>query len=64
MSSAMVARMAYPMIRCVTSPIPIDRTPGHLSNAINLEATNALRSIGSIYEVHIRLPTKALCTTH
>ena len=36
------------------------QTPGHLSNAINLHATNALRPMGSTYEVHIRLPTKAM----
>ena len=59
-SSAMVARMAFPMIRHATSPIPIGRTPGHLSNAINLEATNALRPMGSTYEVLIPLPTKAM----
>ena len=40
--------------------IPIGRTPGHLSNAINLHATNALRPMGSTYKVHIRLPTKAM----
>ena len=59
-SSAMMARIAFPTIRHATSPIPIGRTPGHLSNVINLEATNALRPMGSTYEVHIRLPTKAM----
>ena len=58
-----MARMAFPTIYRVPSPIPIGRTPGHLSNAINLEATNALRPMGSTYEVHIRLPTKAM-TVH
>ena len=52
--------MAFPTIYRVPSPIPISRTPGHLSNAINLQATNALRPMGSTYKVHIRLPTKAM----
>ena len=48
------------MIYRATSPIPIGRTSEHLSNAINLEATNALRPMESTYEVHIPLPTKAI----
>ena len=60
MSFAIVARMGVPLIYRATSPIPIGRTPGHLSNAINLEATNALRPMGSTYEVLIPLPTKAM----
>ena len=52
--------MAFPTIYRATSPIPIGRTPGHLSNAINLQATNALRPMGSAYMVHIRLTTKAM----
>ena len=59
-SSAMMVRITFSTIRHSTSPTPIGRTPGHLSNAIDLEATNALRPMGSTYEVHIPLPTKAM----
>ena len=60
MSFAMVAGMAFPMIYRVTSLLPIGRTSGHLSNAINLQATITLRPMGSTYKVHIRLPTKSM----
>ena len=47
------------MIRRATSPIPIGRTPGHLSSAIRRQATNASRRDGSGTKVvQILLATK------
>ena len=46
------------MIRRATSPIPIGRTPGHLSSAIRRQATNASMPDGSTKVVQILLATK------
>ena len=51
----MVAKTASPKMRRTTSPMPIGLTPGHLSNAISRQATNAVRPSGSIYVEHILL---------
>ena len=49
--------IALPMIRRATSPVPIGRTPGHLSSATRRQATNSFRPDGSTRVVQIRLAT-------
>ena len=51
--------MAFPMILRAVSPIPMGRTPGHLSRAISLHATNADSPLGSTKQVQSRLATDA-----
>ena len=51
--------MAFPMILRTVSPIPMGRTPGHLSRAISLHATNADSQLGSTKQVQSRLATDA-----
>ena len=59
MSSVMVAAIAFPMILRTVSPIPMGRTPGHLSRAISLHAKNADNPCGSTKQVQSRLATDA-----
>ena len=59
MSSLSTLRIALAMILLCTSPMPIGRTPGHLSRGINLHATKALRYAGLIGAVHRCFPTLA-----
>ena len=58
-SSPMVVRIAFPMMRLAVSPMPIGLTPGHLSRAINRQATNADRLFGFTKEQHILLAVDA-----
>ena len=47
------------MMRLAVSPMPIGLTPGHLSRAINRQATNAYRLFGSTKEQQILLAVDA-----
>ena len=51
--------MALQMMRRTTSQTPIGRTPGHLSSAINRQATKAFRPLGSTRVVEMRLAKEA-----
>jgi hypothetical protein len=54
-----MVRIALAKIRLDTSPTPIGRTPGHLSNAISLDANKGERLIRSTNVDAIRLATEA-----
>ena len=58
-----MVRMALPIIRRMDSPIPIGRTPGHLSIAIRRQATKADNPLGATYEVH-NLLARAATDSH
>ena len=47
MSSLIAVEIALPMIRRTVSPIPIGRTPGHLSRAMRWQATKEDSPSGS-----------------
>ena len=49
-------------MRHKVSPIPIHLTPGHLSSAINLQATNASRPLGSKEVVQILLAKETIAS--
>jgi len=55
MSSVVVIGMALPMILRTLSPMPMGRTPGHLSKAMSQHATKADRPLGSTRVVLNRL---------
>lgn len=59
MSGWSSVRIALATILLGTSPIPIGRTPGHLSKGINLQATKALKCSGCMLSIHNRLPRAA-----
>ena len=54
-----MVRMALPITFLETSPIPIGRTPGHLSMATNLLAVSGLNDSGSTREEQILLAVHA-----
>ena len=58
-SSPMVVRIAFPMMRLAVSPMPIGLTPGHLSRDINRQVTNADSLFGSTKEQQILLAVDA-----
>ena len=60
MSKERTDAMALQMICHAHSPMPIGRTPGHLSSVINLHATSGARSDGLRYSVHISWATGKL----
>ena len=41
--------IAFPITHCAVSPTPIGHTPGHLSRAINQQATREDIPLGSTY---------------
>ena len=55
----MAVAIALPMIRRAVSPIPIGRTPGHLSRAISRQEMRADSPLGSTRLVLIRLAVAA-----
>ena len=55
----MVVTMALPMILRTISPMPMGRTPGHLSRAMSLQATKADSPLGYTKQVLSRLATAA-----
>ena len=59
MSSVTVVAMALPMILLTVSPMPMGRTPGHLSKAMSRHATKADRPLGSTRFVLSHLATAA-----
>ena len=48
MSDLITERIAFPITRLTTSPMPIGRTPGFLSRAMSLEET----STGALVKFH------------
>ena len=59
MSSVMVIAMALPMISQTVTPMPMGRTPGHLSRATSLQAPKADSPPGCTKQVLSRLATAA-----
>ena len=59
MSSLRVDAIAFPIILLAVSPMPMGRTPGHLSKAMSLQATKADSPLGSTKLVLSRLATAA-----
>ena len=59
MSGRMVHRTVLSMIRLAVSPMPMGRTPGCLSRAINRRAKKGDTDLGSTYDVQSLLATWA-----
>ena len=62
MSSLIVVRIAFPIIRLAVSPMPIGLTPGRLSKATSRQATNAERLFGSMKEQQSLLAVEAMAS--
>ena len=60
MSEDKIHRIAFEMMRRGTSPMPMGRTPGHLSKGIRRQATNADIDEGSTEDVHMLRPAAAM----
>ena len=58
-SSLITARTAFAMIRLAVSPMPMGRTPGHLSRAISLQARKGASPRGSRCEMQRRFAKSA-----